>query len=273
MAEHEEMKRGISARFGAAAGNYVRSAVHARGDDLVRMVDLAELRGDERVLDVATGGGHTALAFAPHVREVVASDLTPDMLAAAGDLIQGRGVENVSFELADAEDLPFADENFDVVTCRIAAHHFPDPKSFIREVDRVLKPGGTFLLDDNVAPEAPVLDEFMNRFEKWRDPGHVRAHRVSEWRAMMEETGLEVEHAEMEPKPYKDFGEWTDRIGMPEEERDALERWLLAAPPELKEYFRIVEEGGRVASLQSVFAILVARRLYGPMFDTDTTTG
>jgi len=260
MVEHDEVKRRISTRFGAAAGNYVSSAVHAKGDDLPRLVELARLRGDERVLDVATGGGHTALAFAPHVREVVASDLTPDMLAAAEEFIRGRGIENASFELADAEELPFADGGFDVVVCRIAAHHFPEPERFVREAARVLAPGGRFLLDDNVAPEDPEMDEFMNRFEKWRDPGHVRAHRVSEWQAFMEDAGLHVEHVEPPGrKPYP-FEEWTSRIGMPESERDALEAWLLAASQKFKNFFEIVVENGRVVSLTGVYTILVALR-------------
>ncbi|MBA2344368.1 MAG: methyltransferase domain-containing protein [Rubrobacter sp.] len=260
MAEYDEVKRGISARFGAAAGNYVSSAVHAQGDDLPRMVELARLEGSERVLDVATGGGHTALAFAPHVKEVVASDLTPDMLAAAQTFIQSRGVENVRFELADAENMPFGDDSFDVVTCRIAAHHFPNPGNFVAEVARVLKPGGRFLLDDNIAPENPELDDFMNRYEKWRDPGHVRAHRVSKWRAMIEGSGMTVEHVEPPGrKPYP-FVEWTSRIGMPEDDRDELEAWLACAPQEFKDYFEIVVEDGRVISLTGLYAILVARR-------------
>jgi len=260
MTEQDGMKARISARFGATAGNYVQSAVHARGGDLPRLVELARLRGDERVLDVATGGGHTALAFAPHVREVVASDLTPDMLAAAEKFVRERGAENVSYVRADAEDLPFADESFDLVTCRIAAHHFPDPESFVREAARVLKPGGRFLLDDNVAPEDPEMDEFMDRFERWRDPGHVRAHRVSEWSAMIEASGMTVEHVEPPGrKPYP-FEEWISRIGMPEDERGDLEAWLLVAPRRFKDFFEIEVENGRVISLTGVFAIISARR-------------
>lgn len=257
--EHEEIKGRVRESFGATAGNYVASATHAKGEDLKRMVELAGPRGDERVLDLATGGGHTALAFAPRVCEVVASDLTPKMLAAAEEFVSGKDVANVRFEQADAEDLPFEDESFDVVTCRIAAHHFPEPRKFVSEAARVLKPGGIFLLDDNVAPEETGLDEFMNRFEKWRDPGHVRAHRVSEWRGWMEESGLRVENVETHRKLYE-FEEWTDRIGMPEQERRALESWLLSAEPEFKEFFEMVEAAGRLVSLNSLFAILSARR-------------
>jgi ubiquinone/menaquinone biosynthesis C-methylase UbiE len=255
----KDIKDRVRTGFGAVAENYVRSEAHARGEDLRRMVELARLRGDERVLDVATGGGHTALAFAPHAREVVASDLTPQMLEAAASYVRDRGAANVSFVHADAEALPFADASFDVVTCRIAPHHFPDARRFVGEVARVLVPGGRFLLDDNVAPEEPQLDEFMNRFERWRDPGHVRARTLGEWRAWIEESGMQIEHAETARKPYV-FEEWTARIGMPEGEREALSAWLAAAPPECREFFEISVEDGRVVALSGLFAIVVSRR-------------
>ncbi len=190
------IKNLVQEQFGAAAQGYVASAGHARGGDLARLVELARPRGDERMLDIATGGGHTALAFAPHVREVVASDLTPRMLAAAEAFIRGQGVTNVLFEPADAEELPFADTSFDIVTARIAPHHFPNPRRFVHQAARVLRPGGLFLLDDNMAPEDAELDAFMNRFEQWRDPSHVRAYTVGEWRGWMADAGLTVEHVD-----------------------------------------------------------------------------
>ena len=250
----------VQQTFGSAAQNYVTSAIHARGDDLARLVELAQPRGHERVLDVATGGGHTALAFAPHVREVVASDLTPRMLAAAERFIRDQGVTNVSFEQADAEALPFADASFDIVTSRIAPHHFPNPQRFVQEVARVLRPGGLFLLDDNMAPEDPELDAFMNRFEQWRDPSHVRASTISEWSGWMAEAGLRVEHVDpLAAKPY-DFADWSARLGMPEAERAALEAWLIQAPPRCAKYFEIVVEEGRVRSIDGNFAIIAARK-------------
>jgi SAM-dependent methyltransferase len=259
--EDKAIKDLVRQRFGAAAQGYVTSAGHARGGDLQRLLELAQPRGDERLLDVATGGGHTALAFAPHVREVVASDLTPRMLAAAEAFIRGQGVSNVSFELADAEDLPFADASFEIVTSRIAPHHFPNPQRFVRQAARVLRPGGLFLLDDNMAPEAPELDAFMNRFEKWRDPGHVRACTLSEWRGWMAEAGLRVEHADPLASKRYEFADWVARMHMPEPERAALEAWLLAAPPRCAEYFEIAVADGRVQSLAGKYAIIAARRV------------
>ena len=122
------IKNLVQAQFGAVAERYVTSAIYAHGSDLARMIELAQPRGDERLLDIATGGGHTALAFAPHVREVVATDLTPRMLEVAEAFIREQGAANVTFQVADAEALPFPDADFDIVTTRIAPHHFPNPQ-------------------------------------------------------------------------------------------------------------------------------------------------
>ena len=156
-------KAAIQEQFGKTAEAYVQSPTHANQPDLAQMVERAHLHGDEQVLDIATGGGHTALAFAPHVREVVATDLTPRMLDAARHFIQGQRIENVRFEPADAEALPFPDASFDIVTCRVAPHHFGDVQQFVREVARVLRVGGRFVLVDNVAPSDEALDQLDQR--------------------------------------------------------------------------------------------------------------
>jgi ubiquinone/menaquinone biosynthesis C-methylase UbiE len=253
-------KRLVQQQFGAVARSYVTSAGHAQGGDLGRMLELAQPRGDEILLDIATGGGHTALAFAPHVREAVASDLTPAMLAEAEAFIRSCGAENVRFEVADAEALPFADAHFDLVTVRIAPHHFPNPQRFIAEVARVLRPGGRFIFNDNIAPEDDELDAFLNRFEQWRDPSHVRAWKVSEWQAWIEEAGMTIEHVEPPFRKRYDFADWTERMQMPPAERDALQRWLLDAPPRCAEAFAITVADRRVQSLISLATIIVARR-------------
>ena len=92
------------------------------------------------MLDVATGAGHTALAFAPHVAKVTATDITEEMLAQAKKLAASRGLGNVKTVPAKAEDLPFPDMSFDLVTCRLAAHHFADVAAFAAEAFRVLIP-------------------------------------------------------------------------------------------------------------------------------------
>jgi len=251
----------VQRQFGAAAQDYVTSFTHAQGTDLRRLVELAAPAGREVVLDVATGGGHTALAFAPVVGHAVALDLTQPMLLAARKHIAAQGVTNVSYCRAPAEGLPFADSSFDISLCRVAAHHFADPRRYAQESGRTLRPGGRLLISDHIGLDDPELDAFMDRFERWRDPSHVRAYTFDEWKAFLEPAGLVVEHTEWyERDPYL-FDDWTTRMRMPQAERDGLERWLLEAEPRFREFFSIKEENGHVVSLQGTFGIIVARKV------------
>ncbi|MDP4108049.1 MAG: class I SAM-dependent methyltransferase, partial [Bacillota bacterium] len=148
-----DYKKEVKQQFGKNAESYVTSSIHKDGVDLQKLLKLAKITGEEVVLDIATGGGHTANGFASFVNKVIALDLTAQMLVVAEKFIRGNGHQNVEFVQGDAEDLPFSAQSFDIVTCRIAPHHFPNVNKFVNEVFRVLKSGGQFLLDDNVVPE------------------------------------------------------------------------------------------------------------------------
>lgn len=248
------------AQFAPVAREYVTSSIHARGADLARLVALAAPRGHEQVLDVATGGGHAALALAPHVHHVIASDLTLAMLHAAREHLTGQGATNVSYLRAAAEHLPLATASLDLIVCRIAAHHFADVRAFVRGSAAALRPGGTLIVADHIGLEDPDLDAFMDRFERWRDPSHVRAYSFAEWRALCAEAGLTVTHTEEDRKESYEFASWTARMRMPEAEKVALERWLLDAEPRFRERFAIVEQDGRLISLRGTFGMIVARK-------------
>lgn len=258
--DKDKIRESVRAQFTATAHRYVDSRMHASGDDLARLVAIAHLTGCERVLDIATGAGHTALAFAPHVAHVVASDMTPRMLELAQELAEKRGLTNVDVALAQAEALPFDDKSFELVTCRVAPHHFADPQAFVRETARVLVPGGLFLLDDQVAPDDPQLDQFVNTFERRRDPSHVRAYTAREWRTWIEDAGLRIELVEEVERGSYEFADWTARAHMKAADRDALEQWLLAAPKRCADFFRIESKRGHVISLRACFAIIAARK-------------
>jgi ubiquinone/menaquinone biosynthesis C-methylase UbiE len=148
-----EKKSLVQQKFGEAAADYAASAVHAKGETLELLVALTKPQNHWRVLDVATGAGHTAHTFAPHVSKVTASDVTEPMLAEARKLAKTKGLANVATAHAPAEDLPFPDGSFHLVTCRLAAHHFTKPAAFVSETYRVLTPGGTIAIVDNVSPD------------------------------------------------------------------------------------------------------------------------
>lgn len=205
----EQTKAAVRREFGANATAYVTSAPHAKGASLERLRTLVELQPAWRVLDVATGAGHTALTFAPHVQQVWATDITPEMLEQVRRQAEQRQVTNLIIELADAEQLPYADAMFDLVTCRIAPHHFDAPDRFVTEAARVLAPGGVLAVVDNIVPHGRA-GAYVNAFEKLRDPSHVRCLSMEEWRDLFVRCGFAVGHAETIVKRI-DFGDWAAR--------------------------------------------------------------
>jgi ubiquinone/menaquinone biosynthesis C-methylase UbiE len=199
----------VQEQFGATARTYLTSKPHAQGKSLDRLVELTRPQPDWHALDVATGAGHTAYAFAPHVARVWASDITDEMLNLVREEAGKRGLANVRVAYAKAEALPFEDAAFDLVTCRIAPHHFDSIPAFLDETRRVLKPNGTVALVDNVVPEDTVGD-YINAFERFRDPSHIRAWSMEEWREAFRQHGFAIAHEEQLGKTME-FSSWANR--------------------------------------------------------------
>jgi SAM-dependent methyltransferase len=238
-----EQTRRVQAQFGAIAAAYVTSPGHAGGEDLERLLAWGRALAPARVLDVATGGGHTALALAGVARHVVAYDVTEPMLRAARGLLRQRGAA-AAFVAGDVEALPFADGVFDVVTCRIAAHHFASPAAAVREVRRVLRPGGSFLLQDILGHDDAEAAAFITEVERRRDPSHVRAYRAVEWRAFLRAAGLTTIDETVVAKG-RPWAEWTARTRMTAAARRELEAFVRAAPEPCRAAFafRLSDDG------------------------------
>jgi ubiquinone/menaquinone biosynthesis C-methylase UbiE len=233
----------VKRQFGAHAGAYATSRVHAQGASLGRLVELVEPQAHWRALDVATAAGHTALAFAPRVAQVVATDITPEMLPVAAKLAGEKGIGNLALEIADAEALPFEDAEFDLVTCRIAPHHFPNVDRFLAEAARVLRPGGVLAVVDNVVPggedpDAVAAGAYINAFEKLRDPSHHRALSVAEWLEAFAAAGFADLYHETAAKAMA-FTPWAERMGADAATIAELRRLLVEAPPAAAAYFAV----------------------------------
>ncbi len=255
----ESQTRRVQEQFGATAQAYVTSKGHAGGDDLDTLLAWGRARRPARVLDVATGAGHTALAFAGIAARVVAFDVTEPMLRVAREFIGGRGVANASFAAGDVEALPFRDGVFDVVTCRIAAHHFADVAAAVRQVQRVLRPGGSFLVQDILGHDDPAANAFITEVEKCRDPSHVRAYRAAEWKAFLRAAGLTVmdEAVVRKTRPWED---WTGRMRMTAEAKRDLEAFVHRAPDACRRAFDFALTGEGVTSFTDRMLLLRADR-------------
>ena len=238
----------VQQQFGAHAAAYATSAVHAKGASLARLVEVVRPEPHWQMLDIATGAGHTAAAFAPHVARAIASDVTPEMLAEAAKLAASRGLANMETAHADASALPFQDGRFDLVTSRIAPHHFPDVATFVAEVWRVLRPGGIFALVDNIAPDplstpgfsaAELRDAAIayNAFEKMRDPSHVRCLGLAEWSEVIAGSGFILTHQERLPKDME-FEPWATRLGCDASTVSRLRAMLVDGTPALQAFLK-----------------------------------
>ncbi len=249
----------VKAQFSKTAGAYVTSNSHAKGAELNLLLELAGDVTGQEVLDVATGGGHTALAFAKAGATVTATDLTPEMLEAAQTFITSQGINTIRFKETKAEALPFEDQSFDSVTCRIAAHHFAEPETFVLETARVLKPEGLFLLVDNISPKDTYLAEAMNAIEKTRDPSHVYAYSVPTWLNWLTQAGLELYYL-TRFKRSKNFSYWTSYAQTPQAVTEELETYILSLPEKQQAYFEVTLKEGRLETLSHEVMVLMAKR-------------
>jgi ubiquinone/menaquinone biosynthesis C-methylase UbiE len=225
------------AQFGKTAAAYVSSTTHASGADLERLITVAAPLPGERALDVGCGVGHTLRRVAPLVAFAVGADATFEMMQAGRDSVVTA--PNAAFAQSDATALPFADASFDLATCRLAAHHFTDPAAAFRDVRRVLRPSGRFVLVDNYAPDDPGLDTFINELEKLRDASHVRNHTIDGWRELLEDAGLRtsVESDLMTTKITTEG--WLERSQTPADRAAEVRRRLRDAPAAARDAFQI----------------------------------
>ena len=253
MGDASDRKRSTASHFGDHATAYRDSAAHRAGDDLDQLARWCE--SADCGLDVATGAGHTAGALLDAgVDRVVATDAAPSMVGTATATFPA--VEGV---VCDAERLPFDSDGFDAVTCRIAAHHFPEPTAFVEEVARVLEPGGTFAFEDNVAPEDDALDEFLNTVERLRDPTHVRSHTVADWVGWLERAGFVVETSHITTTAL-DYDEWIATVDASADRRKSVATAFEDPPPGAAETFDLTYENGTITSFANLKLLVGATR-------------
>jgi ubiquinone/menaquinone biosynthesis C-methylase UbiE len=180
---------------------YRDSEAHREGEDLDLVVEWAE--GAETALDVATGGGHVAR----RLREVGINVVTLDPAPGMEPDVVSRG-----------EDLPFADGSFDVVACRVAAHHFEDVEKAMSEMSRVSR--DRVIIVDNL-----FLDERGEEADRVRDPSHVRNYTEKEWRELFEAVGLRVAEVRRLPKAIE-IEPWLERAGTPDADAERVRELL-----------------------------------------------
>lgn len=234
---NQDQRAKVQKQFGVSAHDYATSDIHARGESLDLLEEWVHPQPHWRALDVATGAGHTALLFASQVNSVIATDITDPMLAQASKLAASQGKSNIETRYAEAESLPFDDQSFELVSCRLARHHFSHPQTALTEMARVLNPGGTIAFTDNVTVEDSRAAEVYNRFERIRDPSHHRVDSLSQLLADFEAAGFqEIRHRQLS-KEFE-FHQWADRQNVSDSDKQILLEIMKTIPVELVPQFQ-----------------------------------
>lgn len=255
-----KFKNRVREQFGKTATAFVEATHFSAGKDLEEAARLLKPTQDDNLLDVACGGGHMALYFAPMVRQVVASDLTMQMLKKAQEHIAEEGrVDNVIFREADAEDLPFPAGSFTLLTCRIASHHFSDVPRALREFHRVLRRGGRMVLIDTLMPSDPEIAEFFQTMETMRNPTHVKAYNEDEWQNMILDAELILQETQIISKTHE-FQEWVKTAGLSRSKIQELNKFFMEAPEKIHDFFQIESFAGEVETFTDQKLLIYATR-------------
>lgn len=245
MSDLNETQLSSREQFQRQSANYGKTHILAKVTDVEEALAGVDLPTSGRALDVATGGGHTALYLAARGFEVTASDITPAMLENTTKLAKERGL-TVYTALHVAEELPYNDASFDIVSCRVAGHHFSDPAAFVRESARVLKSGGTFLVIDGSVPDGePEAEEWIHQIEKLRDPSHGRFLTPNTWSGLCDKAGLTVLKCGTTPFKQPDLEWYFETAATPPENREKVRHLIQTAPASARGVFNLAEEDGK----------------------------
>ena len=258
--ENAPRRVGSQEQFGRQAHFYTQSLTHSSGESLQVVQEWVARGRYKRAADIGTGTGFTAFAVAPYTNDIVAADITPAMLRETRSLADQRGIANLGYTLAAAEDLPFADGSLDLLTCRIAAHHFLDLGKAVAEWHRVLAPEAVLILADTTCPEDAPTAVWMNDIEERRDPSHILNLSPSEWIALLDANGFQTTDSTLTTVPH-DFDYWVRRSGTPASVVQGLRHDLLNAPPGAVEAFDIrQEESGTIRFQWTCVVVRAVRR-------------
>jgi ubiquinone/menaquinone biosynthesis C-methylase UbiE len=216
--QHDVVRR----EFGQQAARFGEQGLTLSNQAYLQwMVEQLDVRPDFEVLDVAAGTGHLSRAMAPHVKRVVALDLTPEMLAEGRREAERLGLTNLIFVQGEAERLPYPSDAFDLVVSRFSLHHFADPRGPLQEMVRVCRRGGRVAIIDLVSPDDSAVAATYNHLERLRDPSHTRALTADELQRFMRGTGLDIVHAA--PRDVEvQLDRWLDLTRTPPEARQEI---------------------------------------------------
>lgn len=252
--------RVVRREFSKQASKFGEKGLTLSSQDLLDWaVSLLPLEKGFRVLDVAAGTGHLSRAIAPYVKEIIAIDITREMLRYIHEETTKANPEHISIEEGSAEHLPHETDCFDLVVSRLAIHHFEKPVIQLREMVRVCRPNHSIGIIDLLAPDDEGIAKAYNSLERLRDPSHSMALSKTQMNKLLAETGIAVEKIVTRDVEVN-FQRWAQMTDIRPESIEVLQEELMKdIRGDSKTGMRPFMENGQIKFLQ-VWSMIVGRK-------------
>ena len=235
--------------FDNSSENYLKSSDHSFGEDVDYVSKYFKNIEFQNQLDIATAAGHFCRFF--NSRNIFATDISFNMLKTA------RKSFNLDFVIQCASEyLPFKANSFDLITCRIALHHFVEPGLFFKEVWRCLVDKGIFVLIDSIVD---VEDAYLNCIEYIRDNSHIRSYTMNE---IMEFTNnlFRLENYLCTYKKHN-FDEWARRLNNSDANVNEVQNEFFILPDKIKKELQVVAKKDKILSYTDKKGVFIFKKL------------
>lgn len=234
--------------------NYAASNVHKFGPSLAKLIVLARPNEHDICLDIGTGAGHTAAALAQGAKKVYGLDPSEGMRKAAQESY--GHLTNLEFVPGSSEATGFPENTFDIVTARHTLHHHPSMPRTLAEIRRVLKPNGRLVIVDEITPNE-IVNDWYHRLEITRDPTHLRAYYIDEWKAFIKDAGLTWVLGDTDTVYRLDVEGWIGRMKPSLEQAEHVRQLFREASLEAQTMFNIVYKDNNAVTFDMPMLVML----------------
>ena len=225
-------------QFNNQAKFYSSSKTFSTGESLDILSNLFNKKKFESGLDIGTGAGFAAFELSKSCEKVEATDISEGMINEAKKIMKERKINNLNFNICSAEELKYSDKEFDIVTCRTAAHHFLDVEKFCSEVHRVLKDEGEFIIVDTITSDQIKLNNWHQEVELIRDKSHIKNLSLIEWKSILKISKFSFLDI-IQSRVTMNLNDWMERSGTSDKDKKILKDKFQNSNEKIKRFFGI----------------------------------
>ena len=225
-------------QFNNQAKFYSSSKTFSAGESLDILSNLFNKKKLESGLDIGTGAGFAAFELSKSCEKVEATDISEGMINEAKKIMKERKINNLKFNICSAEELNYSDKEFDIVTCRTAAHHFLDVEKFCSEVHRVLKDEGEFIIVDTITSDQIKLNNWHQEVELIRDKSHIKNLSLIEWKNILKISKFSFLDI-IQSRVTMNLNDWMERSGTSDKDKKILKDKFKNSDEKIKSFFGI----------------------------------